>query len=47
MKFFDIKTPFKGNGTFILKIKDRTHTILKNGRKIPTALNMIRQASKI
>ena len=46
-KQFDINTPFKGNGVYILKIKDRTHLTLKNGKRIPTMSNMIRKAAKI
>ena len=47
MKLFDINTPVKGNGVYRLKIKDNTHKTLKNGRIVPTTVNMIRKASKI
>lgn len=46
MKHFDINTPFKGNGVYRLKVKDRTHTILKNGVKIPSQSMMLRLAAK-
>jgi len=44
---FDIETKFKSNGWYTIKIKDKTHRTLSNGKKIPTWLNMECQAKKI
>ena len=30
-----------------IKVKDKTHRVLSNGVRIPTDLNMMRQAKKI
>lgn len=47
MTFFDIKTPFKGNGVYKLKVKDKTTRTLTNGVVIPTWEAMLREAAKI
>ena len=44
---FDIATPLKGNGWYKIKVKDKTHRVLSSGVRIPTDLNMMRQAKKI
>jgi len=46
-KYFDIKTPFKGNGWFKIKVKDKTFRILSNGTRIITTENAHRQIAKI
>jgi len=47
MKKFDISTPVKSTGLQKVKIHDKTHITLLNGKRIPTFLNMERKAAKI
>ena len=47
MKFFDIKTPFKSNGWYKIKVKDKTKRTLTNGTVVDTQLAMYRKAAKI